>query len=130
MSNTVRALGLVVLFQAPAFGQDRAPGEWPHYAADLASTRYSPLGQIDRDNVDGLGIVWRWTSQNYGPRPDFNLRTTPIMVDGVVYVTAGARRAAAAIDAATGETLWTYRLDEGKRGESAPRAPTRPVINP
>ena len=42
-------------------------------------------------------------------------------MDGVVYVTAGARRAAVAIDAATGETLWTYRLDEGKRGESAPR---------
>ena len=104
-----------------SIAQDRDPGEWPHYAADLASTRYSPLDQIHEDNVDQLEIVWRWTSQNFGPRPDFNLRATPLMLDGVLYVTAGARRAAVAIDAATGETLWTYRLDEGKRGESAPR---------
>ncbi len=114
-------LALAVTGGASAGGQ-RVAGEWPHYAADLASTRYSPLDQIDRQNVHELEIVWRWTSQNYGPRPDFNLRTTPIMLDRTLYVTAGARRAAAAIDAATGETLWTYRLDEGKRGESAPRA--------
>ncbi|MYK79152.1 MAG: PQQ-binding-like beta-propeller repeat protein, partial [Acidobacteria bacterium] len=114
-------LGAALTLAAPAFAQDRDPGEWPHYAADLSSTRYSPLDQIHAGNVDQLEIVWRWTSRNFGPRPDFNLRATPLMLDGVVYVTAGARRVAVAIDAATGETLWTYRLDEGKRGESAPR---------
>ncbi len=103
-------------------GEQREPGEWPHYAADLASTRYAPLDQIHRGNVADLEIVWRWTSRNYGPRVDSNLRATPIMLDGVLYATAGSRRAAVAIDAATGETLWSYRLDEGKRGESAPRA--------
>ncbi len=119
-----RLIGLAAALSvaaAAAFAQDRDPGEWPHYAADLSSTRYSPLDQIHAGNVDQLEIVWRWTSRNFGPRPDFNLRTTPLMLDGVVYVTAGARRAAIAMDAATGETLWTYRLDEGKRGESAPR---------
>ncbi|MYG76278.1 MAG: pyrroloquinoline quinone-dependent dehydrogenase, partial [Acidobacteria bacterium] len=118
-----RLIGLAaaLTLAAPVFAQDRDPAEWPHYAADLSSTRYSPLDQIHAGNVDQLEIVWRWTSRNFGPRPDFNLRTTPLMLDGVVYVTAGARRAAIAMDAATGETLWTYRFDEGKRGESAPR---------
>ena len=75
---------------AAAVGQEREPGEWPHYAADLSSTRYSPLDQIHAGNVDQLEIAWRWTSRNFGPRPDLNLRATPLMLDGVVYVTAGA----------------------------------------
>ena len=96
-------------------------GEWHYYGGDAASTRYAPLDQIDRDNVAELQIAWRWKSDNYGPRPEFNYRTTPLMVNGVLYATAGTRRAVVAIDAATGETLWSYRMDEGARGDSAPR---------
>jgi quinoprotein glucose dehydrogenase len=95
--------------------------EWRYYGGDLRSTRYSPLDRIDRTNAGKLEIAWRWDSRNLGPRPDFNLRTTPIMVGGVLYATAGSRRAAVAIDAATGETLWMYRFDEGERGKTAPR---------
>ena len=54
-------------------------------------------------------------------RPDFNLQTTPLMINGVLYTTAGSRRDAVAIDAATGELLWMYRLDEGKRAAASPR---------
>ena len=114
-------LTLAILSASPGPAQDRDPGEWPHYAADLASTRYSPLDQIHAGNVGELEIAWRWTSRNFGPREDWNLRTTPLMVGGVLYATAGARRAAVAIDPVTGETLWMYRLDEGRRGRSAPR---------
>ena len=39
------------------------------------------------------------------------------MVDGVVYSTAGTRRAVVALDAANGELLWMHRLDEGERGK-------------
>ncbi len=46
---------------------------------------------------------------------------TPLMANGVLYATAGAQRSVVAIDAATGETLWMYRLHEGERGQSAPR---------
>ena len=95
--------------------------QWPYYGGDAASTRYSPLEIINRDNVADLQIVWRWKADNFGPRPEFNYRTTPLMVNGVLYATAGLRRAVAAIDGETGETLWTYRLDEGERGEHAPR---------
>ena len=72
-----------------------------------------------------LEIVWRWKSENFGPRPDFNWQVTPLMVGGVLYLSAGTNRAAVAVDAATGETLWTYRLDEGARGAQAPRINNR-----
>src|SRR5262249_42497095 len=55
-----------------------------------------------------------------GASPDFNFQATPIMVGGVLYTTAGSRRDVVAIDAATGETLWMYRHDEGERGSKAP----------
>ncbi len=94
-------------------------GEWRHYGGGPGNTRYSPLDQIDRTNAGSMEVAWRWQAANFGPAPEFNYRTTPIMVDGVLYATAGYRRTVAAIDAGTGETLWTYRLDEGDR--SAPR---------
>ena len=98
-----------------------AGGDWPAYGGDLGSTRYSPLDQIDVSNVSGLEIAWRWSARNFGPRPETNYRVTSIVVDGVLFVTAGSRRAAVAIDAATGETLWVHRMDEGERGSRAPR---------
>jgi quinoprotein glucose dehydrogenase len=96
-------------------------GEWRTYGADLASTRYSPLDQINRDNFSKLQVAWRFKTDNLGPRPEFNFQSTPLMVNGVVYTTAGTRRAVVALDAATGELLWKYAYNEGKRGESAPR---------
>ena len=58
---------------------------------------------------------------NFGPEPEFNFQATPLMVDGVLYSTAGLRRAVIAADAGTGELLWMHRLDEGERAEVAPR---------
>ncbi len=97
-------------------------GDWLHYGGDAGSTKYSSLDQIDADNVGDLEIAWRWAARNFGDRPEFNYRATPLAVDGVLYVTAGYRRAVVAIDGASGETLWMYRMDEGARGETAPRA--------
>lgn len=63
------------------------------YGGDLGSTRYSPLDQIDASNVGELEIAWQWSARNFGPVPENNYRTTPIMVGGVLYATAGSRRA-------------------------------------
>jgi quinoprotein glucose dehydrogenase len=104
-----------------------ANGEWPHWGADLGNSKYSPLDQINRDNVKTLRIAWRWKSDNFGPRPQNNMEATPLMVGGVLYTTAGFRPNVVAIDAATGETLWTYRIDEGERGDRAPRSVSRGV---
>src|SRR3979411_3223001 len=77
--------------------------EWPSYAADLAGTRYRPLDQINASNFNDLEIAWRIKTDNFGNRPEYKLEGTPLMVNGVLYATAGSRRAASARDAATGE---------------------------
>ena len=102
-------------------------GEWRAYGGDAGSTRYAPLDQIARDNVGDLEIAWRWKTDNFGPRPDYNYQATPLMVGGTLYVTAGTGRDVVAIDAATGETLWLWRYDEGERGNRAPRKNHRGV---
>lgn len=127
---TITALfvsALVLLWPAVSgHGQTRvgaATGEWRTYAADLAGTKYSPLDQINKDTFKDLRIAWRWRTDNFGSTPDFYYEATPLMVGGVLYTTAGARRDAVAIDAATGETLWMFRYDEGERGQKAPIRP-------
>ena len=96
-------------------------GEWRSYAGDTGSTRYAPLDQINASNFNNLEIAWRFKPDFLGPRPEFQYEATPLMVNGVVYTTAGTRRAVVALDAATGELLWSHSENEGKRGENAPR---------
>src|SRR6478672_6898076 len=96
-------------------------GEWQTYGGDLHSTRYSALDQINATNFNKLEVAFRFKTDMLGPRPEFQLQTTPLMVKGVLYFTAGTRRAVVAADAATGEMLWMYSMNEGKRGEAAPR---------
>ena len=95
--------------------------EWLHHRGTPHSTNYSPLDLIHKANVADLEVAWRWKSDNFGASPWPNYQVTPLMANGVLYATAGTRRAVVAIDAATGETIWMYRLDEGERGNNAPR---------
>jgi len=96
-------------------------GEWPTYGGDLGNKRYSPLDQITADNFSKLEVAWRFKTDNLGPRPEFQLEATPLMVKGVLYSTAETRRAVVALDAETGELLWTHSENEGTRGDVAPR---------
>ena len=96
-------------------------GEWPTYGGDLGNTRYSPLAQIDASNFNKLKIAWAFKTDNLGPFPEYKFESTPLMVNGVLYTTAGSRRAVVALDPGTGEMLWMHREDEGARGEAAPR---------
>ena len=117
---------LLTLLAAHLLAQQGATkGEWRYYGGDAGSTKYSPLDQINASNVKQLEIAWRWKSDNFGPRPDYNWEVTPLMIGGVLYITAGSRRDVVALDAATGETLWMYRLDEGERGDRAVRTQNR-----
>jgi quinoprotein glucose dehydrogenase len=117
---------LLALLGNPARAQQgAAKGEWRFYGGDAGSTKYSPLHQINASNVKQLEIAWRWKAENFGPRPDYNWEVTPLMVGGVLYFTAGSRRDAVAVNGATGELLWVYRLDEGERGDRAVRTQNR-----
>ena len=108
--------------QGPWAGQPSTKdGEWPHYNGDIRGTRYSPLDQINTSNFSKLEVAWRFKTDSFGPRPEFKLEGTPIMVKGVLYSTAGVRRAVVALDAKSGEVLWTHSVREGRRAVVSPR---------
>jgi quinoprotein glucose dehydrogenase len=96
-------------------------GEWRSYGGDLGHTRYSPLDQVNATNFSKLEVAWRFKTDSLGPRPEYQFESTPLMVKGVVYTTAGSRRAVVALDGSTGELLWMHSENEGARGANAPR---------
>ena len=119
----VGRVGIVALLLGSAVLAQRGAtnGEWRAWGGDLGVTRYAPLDQINASNFNSLQIAWRFKTENLGKRPDFNLQTTPLMVNGVLYATAGEHRNAVAINAASGELLWMHRLEEGKRADASAR---------
>jgi quinoprotein glucose dehydrogenase len=96
-------------------------GEWRAWGGDLGVSRYAPLDQINAANFKNLEVAWRFKTENLGRIPDFNLQATPLMINGVLYFTAGSSRNAVAVDAATGQLLWMHRLEEGRRAEASSR---------
>ena len=116
----------MILWLGPgqALGQQgAAAGEWPSYGGDRGNTKYSPLDQIDADNVASLRVQWRRpvvAEQLTDAFPDLNpaaaSSATPIVVDGVLYVSNGVGLVEA-IDPRSGETLWIREpIEEGFRG--------------
>src|SRR5262249_2705701 len=91
------------------------------YNGDVRGSRYSPLDQINATNFGKLEVAWSLKTDMFGNRPEFKLEGTPLVVKGVLYATAGSRRAAIAVDAETGELLWVHGEEEGARGAAAPR---------
>ena len=104
--------------------QGATGGEWRSYSGDTGSSRYAPYDQITRDNAKNLQVAWSWKFDNFGGGTS---ETTPIMANGVLYFTVGQRRNVIAVNPGTGETLWTWRPDEGARFEQAPRKVSRGV---
>ena len=76
--------------------------EWPTIGLDYAETRYSRLGQINAGNVKDLGLVW-----SYNLESTRGVEATPLVVDGVMYVSA-SWSIVHAIDVRTGKRLWVY----------------------
>src|SRR5437870_2916868 len=96
--------------------------EWPSYAADLAGSRYRSLDQINASNFNDLEIAWRIKTDNFGDRPEYKLEGTPLMVNGVLYATAGSRRAVIALDPGPGEGYGDYRRSVSRRYDAEEHA--------
>lgn len=96
-------------------------GDWPVYHGNDFSQRYSPLDQINADNVDQLEIAWLFSTAHFGPGTDFNNPSTPLEIDGTLYANVGATRNVVALDATSGQVLWMWRPQEGDRYDEAPR---------
>ncbi|HEX4997180.1 MAG TPA: pyrroloquinoline quinone-dependent dehydrogenase, partial [Terriglobia bacterium] len=125
---TLGVCALTLLSILPTLGQRGAQkGEWRAYGGDEGSTRYTPLDQINRDNIANLRVAWVWKSDSLLPNPQTSSETTPIMVNGVIYFSMDQKRFIVAVDAASGETIWVYRPNEGARFDGAPRKVHRGV---
>lgn len=117
MSKTVRAfLVLVFTLSVAPFASAQAPtgaafDDWPNYGHDPGGMRYSPLTQINRDNVSHLQNAWTYhtgdISDGSGGRPRSGFETTPILVDGALYITTGFNRVIA-LDPETGKERWSF----------------------
>jgi alcohol dehydrogenase (cytochrome c) len=85
------------------------PGSWLTYSGSYGAQRYSTLDQIDRDNVGGLQPAWV-----YQTRSTQKFEVSPLVVDGVMYITEPPSDATA-LDLRTGRPIWRYRrsLPEG-----------------
>ena len=114
---------IAIALAASAYGQSSGidKGEWPAYAGDLHNYHYSPGDQINGSNFTELEIAWRLKTDNLGSHPEYKYESTPLMVKGIIYVTAGSRRDVVALDASTGELLWVHGEHEGERAAASPR---------
>jgi quinoprotein glucose dehydrogenase len=94
--------------EAPA--QD-AKDAWPYYGHDAGGMRYSPLTQINRDNVSKLKVAWVFhtgeVQESNGDKKRSGFETTPILVDTTLYITTPFNRVIA-LDPATGKQRWAY----------------------
>ncbi|ALO47263.1 PQQ-binding-like beta-propeller repeat protein [Pseudohongiella spirulinae] len=99
---------LLLLMSQTGMAQYGAPdGEWHTWGGDHGFTRYSALDQITAQNAQTLEIAWRWRALPLGDRPDRNMKATPLMVNGVLYVPSGQHQVVA-LDPATGIPLWQF----------------------
>ena len=115
----------VLVLSTSGSAQQGTTGEWHVHGGDAGYTRYSSLDQINTDTVDDLDIVWQRSSVDASliqQWPDLQysnqLRSTPIMVDGVLYASNGIGLVEA-FDPGTGQTLWVQ--DHSFLGDDTPR---------
>ena len=108
----ITALGVAtVAAGSSALAQSTSETDWPAYGNDPGGMRYSRLTQVDRDNVSKLKVAWTFHAgdisdgSNGGKRSGFE--TTPILVDGTLYLTTAFNRVIA-LDPATGTQRWAY----------------------
>jgi len=87
-----------------------APGDWPRYARDVGGTRFSPLDDIDRENVANLQQAWSFTLRPEGGAGLLG-GTVPVVIDGIMYMPLG--NAVVAVEGHTGREVWRHPVQGG-----------------
>ena len=114
----------MLLLQNPLPGSDTSAGDWRYYGSTASSSKYSPLDQINPENVGKLRVAWRWESIDEAvlrKNPDLWTmvnEATPLAVRGKLYTSTSLNQVAA-IDGATGRTIWTFDPEIYKEGTPA-----------
>jgi quinoprotein glucose dehydrogenase len=104
---------VVLLGVSPSQAQNAPAADWPMYNRDLASTRFSPLKEINKDNVSKLSEAWSYAMRpgGVGPASATYAEVTPIVVNGIMYMPAGNK--VVALDGDSGKVIWTHELKTG-----------------
>ena len=114
MSTRRTFLHSAAAWAAAARAAAPAPWEWRDYGGDPGAGRYSPLRQINRSNVRRLRVAWVHRTGDAAERPVTTIECTPIVADGVLFLTT-AQLQVRALDAATGKLLWSFDPSAGQR---------------
>ncbi len=118
--RTALVLALINALINPGFyahSQVQSESDWPNYGNDPGGMRYSTLSQINRENVAKLKVAWTYhtgdISAGHDGRKRSGFETTPILIDGKLYLTTPFNRVIA-LDPTTGRELWSYdpRIDQ------------------
>ena len=116
LRSTLPILLLLVLFTS---GSECQTQEWPFYGGDAGGSKYSPLKQINKQNVTQLKVAWTYHTGEISDGSTMAVRTafecTPLVVDGVLYLTTPFGRAVA-LEPETGKELWSFdpKLDKDR----------------
>lgn len=97
--------------------------EWPVYGGDFAGTKFSPLAQINRTNVQQLAPAWMYRCDDMRVRPASTIECNPLIVDGALYLTTPGLKVVS-LDAATGRERWVFDPWNGKGGRGVNRGVT------
>ena len=111
MTRRIWLLGLVAVGLLSIVRAQSPQVEWTHYANDAGGSRYSPLTDVDAAKLSRLQVAWQWKHwetplKEYGTTPG-QFESTPLMVDGTLYVTT-PYNSLAALDAETGQEKWRF----------------------
>ncbi len=128
LSLLTLAASLFVVAPAPASAQRPSSSDWSYFGGDRSFTRYAALDQIDRANVARLAVLWRRSAVDPAFTSAFpertvsgNLRSTPVLTDGVLYA-PNTHGLVEAFDPGTGETIWRQRPFDGAPEEAEGRS--------
>src|SRR5690348_3379419 len=103
----------------------KAGGNWRYYGGDAGTMRYSPLSQINRSNVHKLKVAWRYTSGDRVEKSRTTIECTPLVIDGVMYLTTPLLKVAA-LDATSAKPKWIFNPFDASH-EDRPRGVNRGI---
>ena len=114
-----RVLVPFLMLMSPGLLSAQDADQWFTLGNDFAHTRYTAADELSPENFGDLEVAWEWDGASFGA---VSGRSTPSLIDGLLYTVAGYNRHVIAIDPKTGETVWSYREPKTPRAEYSMRA--------
>ncbi len=114
-----RVLVPFLMLMSPGLLSAQDADQWFTLGNDFAHTRYTAADELSPENLGDLEVAWEWDGASFGA---VSGRSTPSLIDGLLYTVAGYNRHVIAIDPKTGETVWSYREPKTPRAEYSMRA--------